>query len=113
MDIRVLRYFIAAAETENITKAAELLHITQPTLSRQFMDLEEELGHKLFIRSNRKLRLTTKGQLFYTRAKDIVDLCDRTKREIIEEDEVMTKVRLIYQHDEIRGLLRRHENNSI
>lgn len=42
MDIRVLRYFIAAAETENITKAAELLHITQPTLSRQFMDLEEE-----------------------------------------------------------------------
>ena len=94
MDIRVLRYFIAAAETENITKAAELLHITQPTLSRQFMDLEEELGHKLFIRSNRKLRLTTKGQLFYTRAKDIVDLCDRTKREIIEEDELAGEIRI-------------------
>lgn len=94
MDIRVLRYFIATAETENITKAAELLHITQPTLSRQFMDLEEELGHKLFIRSNRKLRLTTKGQLFYTRAKDIVDLCDRTKREIIEEDELAGEIRI-------------------
>ena len=64
MDIRVLRYFLAAAEQQSISGAAQKLHVTQPTLSRQFMELEEELGHTLFVRSNRKLRLTSKGELF-------------------------------------------------
>lgn len=73
MDIRVLRYFIAAVEAESITAAAERLHLTQPTLSRQFMTLEQELGHKLFVRSNRKLRLTPKSQVFYERARDIIE----------------------------------------
>lgn len=94
MDIRVLRYFIAAVEAESITAAAERLHLTQPTLSRQFMTLEQELGHKLFVRSNRKLRLTPKGQVFYERARDIIELCNRTKREMLEEDELAGEIRI-------------------
>ena len=71
MDIRVLRYFLAAAEQQSISGAAQKLHVTQPTLSRQFMELEEELGHTLFVRTNRKLHLTEKGKLFYERAQAI------------------------------------------
>ena len=59
MDTRVLKYFLTVAQTNNITKAAEQLHITQPTLSRQIMDLETELDIKLFNRENRRLQLTT------------------------------------------------------
>lgn len=58
MELRVLKYFLMTAREENITKAAGLLHITQPTLSRQLMQLEEELGVKLFTRSNHNIRLT-------------------------------------------------------
>ena len=94
MDIRVLRYFIAAVEAESISGAAERLHVTQPTLSRQFMELEAELGHVLFVRSNRKLRLTEKGRLFFERARAIVDLCDRTKLEMLEEDELSGEIRI-------------------
>ena len=94
MDIRVLRNFIAAVEAESITGAAERLHLTQPTLSRQFQELEEELGHKLFVRSNKKLRLTAKGELFYDRARSIVELCDRTKREMLEEDDLEGEIRI-------------------
>lgn len=94
MEVRVLRYFIAAVEAESISGAAERLGVTQPTLSRQFMDLEAELGHALFIRSNRKLRLTAKGERFYERAKSIVELCDRAKREMLEEDELAGEIRI-------------------
>lgn len=94
VDVRVLRYFIAAVEAESISGAAERLHLTQPTLSRQFMELEAELGHKLFVRSNRRLRLTPKGELFFERARAIVDLCDRTKREMLEEDELSGEIRI-------------------
>lgn len=94
MDIRVLRYFLAAAEEESITGAAQRLHVTQPTLSRQFMDLEEELGHELFVRTNRKLRLTPKGELFYERARAIVNLFERTKAEIRAEDELTGEIRI-------------------
>ena len=94
MDIRVLRYFLAAVEQQSITGAAQKLHVTQPTLSRQFMELEEELGHPLFIRSNRKLRLTTKGELFYERARAIVDLFERTKAEIRAEYELAGEIRI-------------------
>ena len=58
MDIRVLRYFLAVAQTENISHAAELLHLTQPTLSRQLRELEEELGKDLFHRGGRRITLT-------------------------------------------------------
>ena len=57
MEIRVLRYFLMIARTESITKAAEALHITQPTLSRQIRELEEEIGTDLFLRDSRKIRL--------------------------------------------------------
>ena len=61
MEIRVLKYFLAVAREENISRAADFLHVTQPTLSRQLMDLEEELGAKLFLRSSRKITLTDEG----------------------------------------------------
>ena len=88
MNIRVIRYFIATVRAQSISAAAQQLFVTQPTLSRQFMELEEELGHKLFERSNRKIKLTPKGELFYARALEIVDLFDRTKAEVSAEDEV-------------------------
>ncbi len=94
MDIRVLRYFLAAVQAESISGAAQRLHVTQPTLSRQFMDLEEEFGHKIFMRSNRKLRLTPKGELLYERARAIVALCDRTREEMRADEELTGEVRI-------------------
>ena len=89
MDIRVLRYFIAVAETKSVTAAAEALHITQPTLSRQFKELEDELGKKLFERGSRRITLTDAGELFYRRALMILELFNNTKAEIgAENDEV-------------------------
>lgn len=61
MDIRVLRYFLAVAREETVSGAANYLHVSQPTLSRQLMDLEEELGKQLFIRGNRRIMLTEAG----------------------------------------------------
>lgn len=81
MEIRVLRYFLMVAREENITKAAELLHITQPTLSRQLMQLEDELGTKLFRRSNHSIRLTEDGMLLKRRAQELVQLADKTEME--------------------------------
>ena len=60
MELRVLRYFLAVAEKGSVTGAAKVLHVTQPTLSRQLMDLEEELGQKLLVRSNHSVRLTSR-----------------------------------------------------
>ena len=94
MNIRVIRYFIATVRAQSISAAAEQLYVTQPTLSRQFMELEEELGHKLFERSNRKIKLTPKGELFYARALEIVDLFDRTKAEVSAEDEVVGSINI-------------------
>ena len=85
MDIRVLQYFLAVAREENITKAAQLLHITQPTLSRQLMGLEQELGVKLFSRSSHSITLTEEGMLFRRRAEEIVTLSEMTKRELKQE----------------------------
>ena len=80
MELRVLRYFLAVAREESISGAAEYLHLTQPTLSRQLMDLEEELGKKLFTRGNRKVTLTEDGILFRKRASEIVELVEKTER---------------------------------
>ena len=82
MDIRVLEYFLMVAREENITKAAGLLHVTQPTLSRQLMQLEEELGTKLFERTNHSVILTNEGMLFRRRAQDIVSLAESRKMRI-------------------------------
>lgn len=87
MEIRVLRYFLMVAREENITRAAELLHITQPTLSRQLMQLEEELGTKLFQRSKHNIYLTEDGMLLKKRAQDIVTLAERTQKEFSSKGE--------------------------
>lgn len=87
MDIRVLRYFLAVAREETINGAANYLHVTQPTLSRQLMDLEEELGKKLFLRGNRKITLTEAGLFLRKRAQEIVDLADKTEEEFHAPDE--------------------------
>lgn len=82
MDIRILKYFLAIVKEENIIKAAQALHITQPTLSRQLMDLENELNCKLFNRSNRKITLTNEGFILYKRAQEIITLVDKTTTEL-------------------------------
>lgn len=86
MELRVLRYFLAVAQEENITKAAALLHLTQPTLSRQLMQLEEELGTKLFRRSQYQVILTEGGMLLRRRAQELVELADKTEREFSRRD---------------------------
>ncbi len=82
MELRVLQYFLAVAEEENITRAAALLHITQPTLSRQLMQLEQELGVKLFYRGGHAVRLTEEGMLLRRRAQEMADLAQKTEREL-------------------------------
>ncbi len=84
MELRVLKYFLTIAREENITRAAEILHITQPTLSRQIMQLEEELGVKLFHRGAR-FSLTEKGLLLRRRTEEILDLTMKTEQEIKED----------------------------
>ena len=89
MEIRVLRYFLTVAREKNITKAAELLHITQPTLSRQIAQMEEKMGVKLFDRSTRKLALTEEGLLLRRRAEEILELVDKTEKELTGQDELI------------------------
>lgn len=87
MEIRVLRYFLTVVREESITKASEALHITQPTLSRQLAQLEEEIGVKLFERGTRKIRLTNEGVLLRRRAEEILNLVDKTEQELLEQEE--------------------------
>lgn len=89
MEIRVLRYFLTVVREEGINRAAEVLHITQPTLSRQLSQLEEEVGVKLFHRGARKITLTNEGILLRRRAEEILALVDRTERELAEQDELV------------------------
>ena len=81
MEIRVLRYFLEVAREGSVTHAAERLHISQPTLSKQIKDLEAELGKKLFVRSSFSVRLTDEGMLLRKRAEDILDMVDKTTDE--------------------------------
>ena len=89
MELRVLGYFLAVAREENFTRAAEQLHVTQPTLSRQIADLEAELGVKLFVRSNHNIILTEDGMLLKRRAKEILTLADKTKRDFLYSEEAL------------------------
>lgn len=82
MELRVLRYFLTVAREENITKAAEVLHMTQPTLSRQLSQLEEELGARLFERGARRITLTDAGLLLRRRAQELLALAGKTEREL-------------------------------
>ena len=79
MEFRVLQYFLAVAREQSISGAAEVLHLSQPTLSRQLKDLEEELGKRLFIRGNRKITLTEEGMLLRKRAEEITELMRKQK----------------------------------
>lgn len=90
MELRVLRYFLAVAREQSISGAAEVLHISQPTLSRQLMDMEDELGKKLFIRGNRRITLTNEGVLLRQRAEEIIDLVEKTESEITSGDEMIS-----------------------
>lgn len=81
MEIRVLRYFLEIARAGNMSRAAEALHVSQPTLSKQMKDLEQELGKKLFHRGSTSLSLTDEGMLLRKRAEDILDMVDKTADE--------------------------------
>ncbi len=81
MEFRVLRYFLAAAREGSITRAAESLNVTQPTLSRQIKELEDELGQRLFIRSSHNISLTAEGMILRKRAEEILDMVNKTKEE--------------------------------
>ena len=87
MEIRVLKYFLAVVREESITRAAEILHITQPTLSRQMAQLEEEVGVQLLVRGTRRVTLTNEGFLLRRRAEEILELMDKTERELMEQEE--------------------------
>lgn len=86
MELRTLRYFLAAAQEENITRAANILHVTQPTLSRQMMDLERELGTTLMLRGKNGLTLTDDGFYFRQRAEEIVELADRLEQSFVKRN---------------------------
>ncbi len=90
MELRVLNYFLMTAREENITKAAKLLHITQPTLSRQLMQLEEELGVTLFERGKHSITLTEDGKLLERRAQEILELAEKTKEEFLQKESSLT-----------------------
>lgn len=87
MEFRVLQYFLAVAREQNISAAAAALHLSQPTLSRQLQDLEEELGKPLFIRGSRKITLTDEGIILRKRSEEIVKLMQMTENEISQSDE--------------------------
>ncbi len=89
MDLRTLNYFVTVAEELNITRAAAKLHMSQPPLSSQMKNLEDELNTQLFIRGKRHLTLTDSGQILYRRAKEILNLAEKTQDEILSMSEGM------------------------
>ena len=88
MEIRTLRYFLAAAREENMSRAAEQLHVTQPTLSKALRALEEELGKKLFTRHSFSIALTDEGVLLRDRAEDLVSMADKIEQEFLSLDDI-------------------------
>ena len=88
MEIRTLRYFLAVAREENMTRAAEQLHVTQPTLSKALKALEDELDKKLFTRHSFSIRLTAEGVLLRNRAEDLVSMADKITQEFVTLDDI-------------------------
>ena len=88
MEIRTLKYFLAVAREENMTRAAELLNVTQPTLSKQLRSLEDELGQKLFTRHSFSIELTEEGLLLRDQAEDLVSMADKISREFMSMDDI-------------------------
>ena len=89
MELRTMRYFLAVAREENMTRAAELLHVTQPTLSKQLKVLEYELGKKLFTRHSFSIQLTEEGILLRKRAEDLVKMADKITTEFLAMDDTL------------------------
>lgn len=89
MELRTIRYFLAVAREENMTRAAELLHVTQPTLSKQLKALEDELGKKLFTRHSFSIQLTEEGILLRKRAEDLIKMADKITEEFLTLDDVL------------------------
>lgn len=87
MELRVLNYFLVIAREKNFTKAAEQLHIMQPTLSHQIAQLEDELGVKLFKRGSHSVELTDDGMILRRRAQELLFIADKTKRDFLYKDE--------------------------
>lgn len=90
MELRVLRYFLTVAREGSMTTAADFLHVTQPTLSRQLKDLEQELGKKLFIRSSHRIILTDEGMLLRKRAEEMIDMADKLEAEFSSMEETIS-----------------------
>ena len=90
IETRLLQYFLAIAEEQSITKAAEYLHISQPTLSKQMMDLEESLGKQLLIRGRKRVTLTEEGTYLRSRAQEIISLMDKTESAFRENEQSIT-----------------------
>ena len=90
MELRVLQYFLAVAREQSISGASESLHLSQPTLSRQLKDLEDELGKQLFIRGSRKITLTDEGLILRKRAEEILDLVKKTESEVTLSDKTIS-----------------------
>lgn len=88
MEFRTLRYFLAVAREENMTRAAETLHVTQPTLSKQLKSLEDELGKKLFLRHSFSIQLTEEGMLLRKRAEDLLNMADKITSEFLTLDDI-------------------------
>ena len=89
MELRTMRYFLSVAREENMTRAAELLHVTQPTLSKQLKSLKDELGKKLFVRHSFHIELTEEGVLLRKRAEDLVSMADKIQTEFLSLDDVL------------------------
>ena len=89
MELRVLRYFLTVADEGNITRAADILHVTQPTLSRQMMELEDEMGTPLLIRGKRSVTLTDEGFLFRQQAETIVELADKLEHTFTDRKDII------------------------
>lgn len=89
MELKTMRYFLTVAREENMTRAAELLHVTQPTLSKQLKMLEEELGKKLFVRHSFSIQLTEEGILLRKRAEDLIQMADKIWAEFLSLDDVL------------------------
>lgn len=89
MELRVLQYFLAVARESSISGAAEFLHLSQPTLSRQLKELEEELGKQLFIRGNRRITLTEEGMILRKRAEEVIELIQKAEDEIAASDDMI------------------------